>query len=88
MCVCCGSQESVTTDAECEGLKHVTGGDVLVTGAGWALGREQLNTFAFVKEFRDVSRLSAIRVPCCPCNLSRSFHVSPSNHGVCGWCAG
>ena len=47
-------QESVTTDAECEGLKHVTGGDVLITGAGWALGREQVNTFAFVKEFRDV----------------------------------
>jgi hypothetical protein len=49
------AQESVTTDAECEGLRHVTGGDVLVTGAGWALGREQLNSFAFVKEFREVN---------------------------------
>ncbi len=46
-------QESVTTDAECEGLKHVTGGDVLITGAGWALGREQVNSFAYVKEFRE-----------------------------------
>jgi hypothetical protein len=51
-------QVGTTTDDEYEGISNVSGGQVLVTGAGWALGREQLNSFAFVKEFREVRRCS------------------------------
>ena len=54
-----------------EGATNVTGGGVLVTGAGWALGREQLDTFAVVSAFKDV------RVCVCVCvSLSLSLSLS------------
>ena len=61
--VACGSAHTVITtkinvqsgsDPSSDGLTNVTGGDVLVTGAAWALGREQLNNFATVKQFKTV----------------------------------
>jgi Regulator of chromosome condensation (RCC1) repeat len=68
--VACGAAHTAITtrvelqegDAAIEGLTNLTGGQVMVTGAGWALGREQLNRFAFVKEFKNVS--GACRVVC------------------------
>lgn len=62
--VACGSAHTVITtkinvqsgsEPGAEGLTNVTGGDVMVTGAAWALGREQLNNFATVKHFKTVS---------------------------------
>lgn len=56
-----------STDAASEGATNVVGGLVLVTGAGWALGREQLSSFAVVKEFKNVSvhdMHTHTRIPC------------------------
>lgn len=53
-----------------DGLSNLTGGLVLVTGAGWALGRDQLNNFAVVKEFKTVChRVNLIVIlVCCDSN--------------------
>lgn len=61
--VACGAAHTAITtriepasgDDSMDGVTNLVGGLVMVTGAGWALGREQLNRFAIVKEFKNVS---------------------------------
>ena len=69
--VACGSAHTAittrievqqSTDSASDGATNVVGGLVLVTGAAWALGREQLNKFAIVKEFKKVRFLALLHL--------------------------